>query len=189
VLAPVSVDGAVKGGRDDLTFSWRLKQVPDQVVTFVEEGDEIAQILARTSEAKGTLAFDPAAGPTRNREIVAVVEQNGMPRERIVVAKFTAPATDDPSEASPRRQLTELRRDVARTRLAHEIRTELLTPVRNARKALVNRPPDTVGACTALNQFRLAVERLGASPGKIPAAKATAWIAMAHGVRVALRCA
>ena len=40
---------------------------------------------------KGTLRFKPADGPGGRRKVVALVEQDGLPRKRITVATFKAP--------------------------------------------------------------------------------------------------
>jgi Calx-beta domain len=190
VLPPPSISASVSGAAaDELTLGWRLEPSPGQMITLVEEGDEVAQVLARTNQAKGTLAFDAAAGPSRSRKIVAVVEQNGIARERIVVAQYTAPLPDvDPDMPVARKLLVELRRDLGRTRLAHEIRTDLLTSLRKTRRALVRQPSDIVGACAGLSQFRADIERHTGSPPRIPAAKAAAWVAAAQTIRTKLGC-
>jgi hypothetical protein len=185
VLPEPSVDAAVRGPRDEPELAWRLEPRDGQVVTFVEEGSEVARVLGRTAEASGRMAFDPAEGPAGERRIVALVEQDGLLRERVVAATFTAQAPGvDPGASPARKRVSALRADVARERLAHGTRTALLDPLRAAARALARKPSDPAAACAALARFRDAVE---ASPG-IPAATAAAWLAEAGAIRVELGC-
>ncbi len=46
--------------------------------------------------ARGELKFSPAAGAAERREIVAIVEQDGMVSDQIVVARYQAPSASKP---------------------------------------------------------------------------------------------
>jgi hypothetical protein len=52
--------------------------------------------IGLAKQAKGTLLFHPAPGPRGRRAIVAYVLERGVPRARIGVAHFTAPASGRP---------------------------------------------------------------------------------------------
>jgi hypothetical protein len=50
------------------------------------------RVLKTTAAARGTVRFTPVLTLQRGRRIVAIVEQNGIPRTRLPVARYTAPA-------------------------------------------------------------------------------------------------
>lgn len=177
VLPEPSVAARVREANGGLELSWKLDPAPGQVVTFVEEGDGVAHVLARTSEARGTRAFEASEGETTDRQLVAVVEQNGIPRGRVVVARFTAPQTEPSGPAA--RSIRELRREVVRARLPYAIRHDLLASLRQAHRALAKRPPEVATACAALAEFRAALASY-AGDSRIPAELAVAWIAKAE---------
>jgi hypothetical protein len=73
-------------------------------VTFVERGPKTAHVLGVAKPGKcrqsvkgerkvacGRLTFAPARGGAGKRRIVAIVEQDGRPREEITVATYVAP--------------------------------------------------------------------------------------------------
>jgi hypothetical protein len=60
-------------------------------VTFAEVGRGVTHTLIATNRARGQLRFLPDARPSRAREIVAFVNQNGLQRDRFSLARFTAP--------------------------------------------------------------------------------------------------
>ena len=93
---PEPTMGAGVGGTgDDRTLGYAYSPNPGQKITFVERGDD-AQILgmARDGRCKGEAGGvetdramacgrlrTPATGPAGRREIVAVIEQDGRPRD------------------------------------------------------------------------------------------------------------
>ena len=83
-----------RGGQRVL--SYRIRPIDGQLVRFVEEGRGVHNILSATRKRRGRLTFEPAAGAGRNRTIYAIVEQNGLPRARSRVARFTAPSNPRP---------------------------------------------------------------------------------------------
>jgi hypothetical protein len=85
VAATVTGSGATRH------LAWALTPQPGQVVTFVEQGPETSQVLTTTSAATGGLDFTPAAGAAGTRDIVALVEQDGVPRAEIVAGSYEAP--------------------------------------------------------------------------------------------------
>jgi hypothetical protein len=74
---------------------YRVGTVQGQRVTFEERGRGVSRTLA-TATRSGRLKFRPAAGPGGTRRIVALVEQDGLPRKRLTVARFTAPRWSRP---------------------------------------------------------------------------------------------
>ena len=69
---------------------YEVKTIPGQTVKFLETGDEVSVELGTTTKRRGSLSIQPNAGRAGKREIVAIVEQDGMVRDRFVVARYTA---------------------------------------------------------------------------------------------------
>lgn len=75
-------------------LAWKTAHLPGQKVTFVEEGTGVDHVLAANEPAgSGRASFTPADGPAGPRSIDAVVTQDGLIRETVKVASYTAPAT------------------------------------------------------------------------------------------------
>jgi Tol biopolymer transport system component len=100
-LAPPKVTARVTGRGASRTLTWRLRRLPGQRVRFVEDGPDVKRVLTTTSSARGRVRFSPAFGSAGRRDIVAIVEQNGMPRDSITVARYSAPRPPKPER--PRR--------------------------------------------------------------------------------------
>jgi hypothetical protein len=105
---PEPTFGAGVGGKGyTRTLGYAYSPQPGQKVTFVERGPRTAQVLGvakagtcahvpsgvRTQRtvACGRLRFTPGHGPAGPRKIVAMVEQDGRPRDEITVATYVAP--------------------------------------------------------------------------------------------------
>ena len=73
-------------------------RVKGQVVTFLEEGRGVSRTIGTARGARGTLKFAPADGPGGRRTVVALVEQDGLPRKRLTVATFKAPPRSKPGK-------------------------------------------------------------------------------------------
>jgi hypothetical protein len=72
---------------------WQLGDLAGRKVTFMEAGPGAPpRVLKRNATADGSVRFTPYLTPQRDRQIVAIVEQDGKPRSREVVARYTAPA-------------------------------------------------------------------------------------------------
>jgi hypothetical protein len=72
---------------------WQLGDLAGRKVTFMEAGPGAPpRVLKRNATADGSVRFTPYLTPQRDRQIVAIVEQDGKPRSRQVVARYTAPA-------------------------------------------------------------------------------------------------
>jgi hypothetical protein len=100
--------GAGVGGKGyNRTLGYAYAPNPGQKITFVERGERTTQILGVAREGRcqeapggveserevacGQLKFTPGHGPAGKREILAVIEQDGRPREEKVVATYIAP--------------------------------------------------------------------------------------------------
>ena len=90
VLERPRVTARVSGKGDKRVLSWRLSALAGQRVTFAEEGRDSANVIARTTKARGKIRFTPSTGSGRVRKLVAIVEQGGTPRDTLTVARYVA---------------------------------------------------------------------------------------------------
>jgi hypothetical protein len=91
VLPQPKVSGRVTGTGAKRTLHYRIARIPGQLVRFVEAGDRGGQTLrAVRIGGSGAVSFVPAPARGSRRTILAIVEQNGMPRARLTVASFSA---------------------------------------------------------------------------------------------------
>jgi hypothetical protein len=103
-LPKPEVLGEVTGTGATRTLAYAVRRIPGQKVTFIERTDDgIVKTIGAATGATGRIAFSPASTGQPAR-IEAVVEQDGFPRDTIVVSGFTAttPATAKPP-ARPRK--------------------------------------------------------------------------------------
>jgi len=100
-LPKSAVYANVTGKGRTRVLHWRLKPIEGQRIQFVEEGKEVRNVIATTSARTGKATFHPAEGPAGRRKIVALVEQNGLPRTSLDVGAYRAPGP--PRPARPRR--------------------------------------------------------------------------------------
>jgi hypothetical protein len=148
----------------------------------------VARELARTRAATGYVAFTPADGPGGRRRIVAFVEQDGLPRARLVVARYRAPGPDDdlPGQPAARTRLGALLRSVARAPLAPALERDLVGSLRAARRALRPPAPRRAVACRHVRDF---ASRVRQAPGRsIRPDRARSWTATTRAVGGLLRC-
>jgi hypothetical protein len=99
-LPQPSVRAAVTGSGYVRTLHYTLKPIPGQTVLFGERSATIGADIGAGVATTGTLRWTPAAGPAGRRQVVAVVEQSGVPRREIVVASFVAPPPHRPGKPS-----------------------------------------------------------------------------------------
>ncbi len=91
-LPEPKVTATVGGHGHARTLRYTVKAIPGQKVSFAERGDGAGAMIAAAKGTRGTLRFAPADGAAGKRSIVAIVEQNGLPRRELVVASYVAPA-------------------------------------------------------------------------------------------------
>jgi Tol biopolymer transport system component len=114
-LPKPKVLGEVTGTGTTRTLSYAVERIPGQKVTFLERTDDgVAQTIGTATGATGRLAFAPASTGQPAR-IEAFVEQDGFPRDTIVVTGFTATA---PAKAKPPARPRKVRAKRARRGLA-----------------------------------------------------------------------
>jgi hypothetical protein len=106
-LPKASAHAAVSGSGRKLTLHWHLRPIKGQRVQFAEEGPGVRNVIATTSAATGQAGFRPAEGPAGKRKIVALVEQNGLPRTSLPAGSYRAPGRIHPARP---RQLRIVRR-------------------------------------------------------------------------------
>lgn len=82
---------AVTGTGSTRSLTYDVLPIAGQTVTFAERASGVAGIIGSSSGASGKITFTPAAGPKGKRQIVAEVQENGVPRTNIVVASYIAP--------------------------------------------------------------------------------------------------
>ena len=95
-LPKPSVRASVSGHARKRTLHWTLRPIAGQRVRFVEEGRDVRNVIATTRARRGQASFRPADGPRGRRRIVALVEQNGLPRKRIAAGSYVAPPPPRP---------------------------------------------------------------------------------------------
>ncbi|MBV9001163.1 MAG: hypothetical protein JO304_19040, partial [Solirubrobacterales bacterium] len=95
-LPPAKIGATVRGRGSALTLRYRLRPRAGQTVTFAERAAGVFHVLGRATADRGSLRFTPAFGPGGRRQIIAMVALGGVPRENVVVARYTAAAPARP---------------------------------------------------------------------------------------------
>jgi hypothetical protein len=134
--------------------------------------------------------FVPADGPAGRRDIVAIVEQDGLPSVRQTVASYEAPDPDDdfPDDVAARKRLGKLMRTVLAAHISPAIRRDLVFSLRVARRALRGPSPNRALACVRIDEFVGKVQNAtGPAPG-IPESEAKGWITTARDTEVLIGC-
>jgi hypothetical protein len=83
-----------KGARRTLTYD--VTKDPSQTVSFIERGPSTSGSIGAAAKLTGALKFTPAGGAGEKREIVAIVEQDGMVSDQFVVGRYNAPKVHRP---------------------------------------------------------------------------------------------
>jgi hypothetical protein len=92
-LPELKVSANVQRLGHQAVLKWQLGNLAGRRVTFMEAGPGAPpRVLKRNATGSGSVRFTPYLTPERDRQIVALVEQDGKPRSRTVVARYTAPA-------------------------------------------------------------------------------------------------
>jgi len=89
--APTVTGARVSGKGRARTLTYRATFADDQAVTFVERGRAGSRVLGAATAGAAQLRFTPGPGPGGPREIVAQLMQDGLVRQEVVVARYTAP--------------------------------------------------------------------------------------------------
>ena len=96
-LPEPSVKAKVGGKGHKRTLTYSVRQIAGQRVTFEERGGDVGRRIGTAKGKRGTIRFTPGAGRRGKRQIVALVESNGLPRENITVSSYKAPAPAKPA--------------------------------------------------------------------------------------------
>jgi hypothetical protein len=91
-LAQTRVFARVRGRGAGRRLVYRVEPVPGQRVTFFEEGRTVGRRIGVAGATHGALPFPKGHGTAGKRRVFAIVEQNGMPRRRIALTSYVAPA-------------------------------------------------------------------------------------------------
>jgi hypothetical protein len=108
------VSAKVRGSGHSRQLQYRVTPLEGQVVTFVEDGASAGDIIGVAKGAQGQIRFRPADGTAEQRDIYAVVEQDGFVRDRIKVASYKAPGAFRP----PKPQQLRVKRTASALRLS-----------------------------------------------------------------------
>ena len=92
---PAEVKASVKRGK----IKYKLSKLGGgQQVTFRESGAFGTHVLGTVDNAKGTLKFKPAPGQGGKRQVVALVEQNGLITNEVPIGSYKAPPPPKPAK-------------------------------------------------------------------------------------------
>lgn len=94
-LPTPGIHARVSGRGSRRLLTWSLRAIRGQRVTFVEQGTRVNHSLA-VARASGRQPFVPSPGASGMRTITAQIEQSGLPRRNLVVARYRAPAPPRP---------------------------------------------------------------------------------------------
>ena len=73
---------------DEAVLSWDVAPIAGQTVTFVDISSEASRVIGTADGESGSITFTPGTDPTGKGQVVAVVEQDGLPRTNMVVATY-----------------------------------------------------------------------------------------------------
>jgi hypothetical protein len=97
-LPAPKITATVTGAGLDRTLHYHVAPEPGQHVSFVERGPATWRVIGQAKGASGQLRFTPAAGPAGGRQIVALVDHNGLAARELAVTRFDAAAPRPPSQ-------------------------------------------------------------------------------------------
>ena len=89
--APAASGVTVSGRGRTRTLSYRATFTPDQGITFAERGPAGSRELGAAVKGAGRLTFTPGPGPGGRRDIVALLMQDGIVHQEVVVGSYVAP--------------------------------------------------------------------------------------------------
>lgn len=91
-LPKPSVKARVRGKGRSRVLTWKAERIPGQRVAFAEVGTDVRHAIGSpTAKRRGSVRFRPADGPAGRRRIVALVEQDGLPRTNLTAGSYSAP--------------------------------------------------------------------------------------------------
>ncbi len=93
---PPTASATLTGRGSHRVLHYHAKLPPNVTITFAEQTGRLFHVLGQASGASGTIPFTPALGAAGRRSIVAMVDNDGLPLSRKVVATYVAPAPPHP---------------------------------------------------------------------------------------------
>jgi hypothetical protein len=95
---PPKVTAHVTGSGTRRTLVYRVRGGGAGVRATFEElvGPDGSRVIGHSTGPQGAIRFTPSYGPGGNRRIEALVERDGVPRARVAVATYLAPAPGRP---------------------------------------------------------------------------------------------
>jgi len=87
-LPDPEVSARVTGGGTSRVLRFRARHIPGQRIVFTEVANGIDRPIGTTARSSGRIRFTPSAGAPGPRLVTAEVEQDGLPRTSIAVARF-----------------------------------------------------------------------------------------------------
>ncbi len=109
-LPPPAISARVIARGANRVLRYRVTLTPGRQITFVERGAGVNHVLGRALRHVGALVFRPAPGTAGNRQIMAMITQNGTPVRDIPVTSYRAPRS--PRLPSPHLTLIRTRRSL-----------------------------------------------------------------------------
>jgi len=95
------VTGRVSGRGAHRTLLYRLTGGLGLTATFSEVvGGEGSRVIGHSTGSKGAIRFVPGYGPAGSREIDALVQRDGLPRARVTITTYRAPAPTRPGRVA-----------------------------------------------------------------------------------------
>ena len=92
VLPKPKITGSVSGKGASRVLSYNVGAQDGQVVRFVEDAPDGRKILATIKRGgKGKIRYTTGEASGTSRTIQAEIEQDGLPRAKLTIAKYTAP--------------------------------------------------------------------------------------------------
>lgn len=92
------VSARVRGSGRKRTLSYTVRRIPGQSVSFAERSGSVARVIGRAKRGRGKFRFRPGDGRAGKRTIEAIVEQDGLLRERKKLATYRAPGPERPGK-------------------------------------------------------------------------------------------
>lgn len=90
--APPRVRAVVRGTGRRRRLSYQVSGgAPELRVAFADQAGRVYRVIGTGHGSRGTIGFAPADGSAGRRTIMGLITENGLPRAREIVARYTAP--------------------------------------------------------------------------------------------------
>jgi len=104
-LVPLDLKASVTGKGRHRRLNWRLHAQRGQSVEFLQLGGT-GEPITITTRGRGHTPFTIAPGPGGERQVIAIVSIDGIPQQRLTVARFRAPTPHGPAVSHAGYQLS-----------------------------------------------------------------------------------